>query len=190
MSLSFSFTGSFKVNYANTKGLLAGSGSTERSLSLALTDGTGAGQADGIFTADTSLSGGSVDSYFLAAGLSDFYGDQVEFTAIKFLMLEADLTNTGPLVVGGGTFAGPFGDPTNTIELGPGDTLTWQTVSANGWPVADGADEFRVSSDTDALYKLTIVGVSSTLASSARMSGTDSSAGQLYWMFWRVLKWP
>jgi hypothetical protein len=29
-----------------------------------------------------------------------------------------------------------------------------------------------------------------TVASSARMSGTRSSAGQLNWMFWRVLKWP
>ena len=30
----------------------------------------------------------------------------------------------------------------------------------------------------------------STLASSARMSGTSSSLGQLNWMFWRVVKWP
>ena len=30
----------------------------------------------------------------------------------------------------------------------------------------------------------------STEASLARMSGTCSSSIQLYWMFWRVLKWP
>jgi hypothetical protein len=30
----------------------------------------------------------------------------------------------------------------------------------------------------------------STVASSARISGTFSSAGQLNWMFWRVVKWP
>ena len=30
----------------------------------------------------------------------------------------------------------------------------------------------------------------STEASSARMSGTSASLGQLYWMFWRVVKWP
>jgi hypothetical protein len=30
----------------------------------------------------------------------------------------------------------------------------------------------------------------STFARSARMSGTRASSGQLYWMFWRVLKWP
>jgi len=30
----------------------------------------------------------------------------------------------------------------------------------------------------------------STVASLARMSGTSSRRGQLYWMFWRVLKWP
>ena len=30
----------------------------------------------------------------------------------------------------------------------------------------------------------------STSASSARMSGTSSSCGQLNWMFWRVVKWP
>ncbi|MNT18300.1 hypothetical protein D3C72_1534910 [compost metagenome] len=28
-----------------------------------------------------------------------------------------------------------------------------------------------------------------TVASSARMSGTSSSSGQLYWTFWRVLMW-
>ncbi len=162
--LTFSFTGSFKVTYNNTKGLLAGTGSSGRNMGVALVDGTGAGQADGIFTADTELAAGSVDAYFLAAGLSDLYGDQVEFTAIKFLMLEADLTNAGPLVIGGGSFPGPFGDPSNTILLGPGDVLNWQTSSANGWPVVDGADEFRIGSDTDALYKLTIVGVSSKLS--------------------------
>ena len=30
----------------------------------------------------------------------------------------------------------------------------------------------------------------STLARSARMSGTASKAGQLNWMFWRVVRWP
>ena len=30
----------------------------------------------------------------------------------------------------------------------------------------------------------------STSARSARMSGTSASFGQLYWMFWRVVKWP
>ena len=30
----------------------------------------------------------------------------------------------------------------------------------------------------------------STLARSARISGVSSSLGQLYWMFWRVEKWP
>jgi hypothetical protein len=30
----------------------------------------------------------------------------------------------------------------------------------------------------------------STSASSARISGTWSNFGQLYWMFWRVVKWP
>ncbi|MND85424.1 hypothetical protein D3C80_773500 [compost metagenome] len=28
-----------------------------------------------------------------------------------------------------------------------------------------------------------------TVASSARISGTSSSSGQLYWTFWRVLMW-
>jgi hypothetical protein len=30
----------------------------------------------------------------------------------------------------------------------------------------------------------------STDARSLRISGTSTSLGQLYWMFWRVVKWP
>ena len=35
-----------------------------------------------------------------------------------------------------------------------------------------------------------IAGGLSTVANSARISGTSSSRGQLNWMFWRVVKWP
>ena len=117
--LTFSFIGTLTATYNATKGLMAGAGTLTRMLAFTLKDGTAAGQADGIFTADTSLHAGAVDAYNLGAGLRDLYGDQVEFTAIKFLMLEADLTNTADVVIGGGTWLGPFNDPSDSICVRP-----------------------------------------------------------------------
>lgn len=164
MSLTFGFTAAMTAQYSATKGLMAGAGTVARQLGLTLANGTAAGQADGIFTADTTVQGGSEDAYFLAAGLRDLYGDQLEFTAVKFLMVEAASTNTAPLLVGGGTFGGPFGDPSNTLTVAPGDSLVLYTASANGWAVADGSDQLPVSCTDAAAYKLTLVGVSSAVS--------------------------
>lgn len=164
MALSFTFTGAFQITYNAVRGLLSGAGSATRTIGLKLTDGTAAGQADGIYTADTAVSASGEDVYLLAAGLSDLYGADLEFTALKFLMLEADPVNVAPLVVGGGSWGGPLGDPGSTVLALPGDTLVWLTQSATGWAVDPAADSLPINGAPGDLYKLTIVGISSVLS--------------------------
>ena len=165
--LTFSLTAALQASYTTTKGLLAGAGALSRTLGLKLSDGTAAGQADGIFTADTGIAAGEVDSYFLSAGLRDLYGDQNEFVGIKSVLIEADLANTAPLKIGGGSWAGWFADASCAELIYPGDSALRFTASANGWAVDPAADELRITCAADALYKLTLVGVSSKLSAPA-----------------------
>ena len=167
MALSFTFTGAFAITYNAVRGLLAGAGTAARTIGLKLTDGTAAGQADGIFTADTAVSSAGYDAYLLAAGLADLFGQELEFSAIKFLMIEADPANVAPLEVGGGSFGGPLGDPTATVLVQPADTLVWMTQSANGWAVDPLGDALPISGTPGDLYKLTVVGVSSAVSAPA-----------------------
>lgn len=61
--------------------------------SIALTDGTGANQADRIFTDTRTISASATDSLDLAGALTNAYGT-VTFARIKLLYVSADSGNT------------------------------------------------------------------------------------------------
>ena len=100
----------------------------------------------------------------MANGLQDGYGRQLEFTAVKFLRIVTDPANASDLVMGGGSWPGMFGDPSNTISFRPNTKLTFELGDANGWPVIAGADELLFTSASPAAYKLILGGVSSQLS--------------------------
>lgn len=80
-----------------------------------LTSGTGAGQADLVFSDTRTIAASSNDDLDLAGGLTDAHGATLTFARVKALIVTASASNTNTVVVGG--------DATNTF-------LTW--VSAEG----------------------------------------------------------
>ena len=70
--------------------------------------------------------------------------------------------------IGGLAFDNPrFADADGAELVYPGDSVLRFTTSANGWAVDPAADELRITCAADALYKLTLVGVSSKLSAPA-----------------------
>ena len=56
--------------------------------------------------------------------------------------------------------------------------------------VGGSAGEMVGGDVADAVARLVWIACISTVARSARIAGMSDSAGQLNWMFWRVVKWP
>lgn len=164
MGLTLQKTEALQISYGAQRGLLSGALALASSASFQLADGTAAGQADSPFTAASMLGPGEVDAYFLSTGLQDGYGRQLEFTAVKFLRIVASIANAADLVLGGGTWPGMFGDPSDTVHIRPGADMEWKLSDANGWPVVAGADELLITSVSAAAYQIIIVGVSSQLS--------------------------
>ena len=164
MGLTLQKTESLQISYGAQRGLLSGALALASSASFQLADGTAAGQADSPFTAASILGAGEVDAYLLSSGLQDGYGRALEFTAVKFLRIVADIANADDLVLGGGSWPGMFGDPADTVHIRPGAEMEWKLSDANGWPVVAGADELQLTSVSAAAYQIIIVGVSSQLS--------------------------
>ncbi|MHB8286370.1 MAG: hypothetical protein ACYDD1_17090 [Caulobacteraceae bacterium] len=167
MTLSAKITIGVTATYSGQRGLVAANASMSVPISVSLSDGTAVGQADGLFTDDTGVTAGVANEYDLASGLLDIYGASLEFSAIKVIMVVADANNASDLIVGGGTWEGPFGAAGNTLNIKPGGVWPMFCLDANGWPVAEGADSFLITSEDDAAYSLILIGVSSAISAPA-----------------------
>ena len=164
MSLQFAFQAAYTIGYSSSAGLLKGAGSGGQSVNIALTDGTAAGPAAGTYSLAMLFPASGPVSLLLAYGLEDLYGNELQFSALKALILKADPTNVGAITLGGGSWQGFFGDPSNTVIAQPGDTFPFLTTSANGWPVDPAADQLLIVGTPGDHVQLALVGVSSTVS--------------------------
>ena len=164
MTLTVKISASIIATYSAARGLVSGAGALNQSLALALADGTAAGQADGLFSDDLDLAAGDTMTYFLSGGLVDLYGASLDFSGIKIILVQADLTNTANLVVGAGSWLGPFGDPSSSVEIKPGGSFLMFCEDATGWAVDPNADELPITCAAAATGSIVLVGISSALS--------------------------
>lgn len=95
-------------------------------IEYAFDDGTGADQAQVIFSDTRTLAGSTNESLDLAGGLSHELGGSITFTAAKVLIVKAADGNTGNLRVGAGVtnaFQGWFGASAIGCLVPPGGML-------------------------------------------------------------------
>lgn len=155
--LSVSISGALTndVDIGNTKY------SFSKSYSKSLSNGTGANQANMIFTDSRSTS--SNDDLDLAGVLLNAFGAAITFTSIKAIMIEASAANTTNIIIGAeGTnpFSSMFGDASDTIILAPGGIFVISNPSAAGFAVTAGTgDKLRIAASSGTVaYDLVIVG--------------------------------
>jgi hypothetical protein len=133
---------------------------------LALTTGTGAGQADQIFTDRRTLPAGTSEDLDLAGTLINALGDVITFARVKGIIVIADGTNPNNLVVGNAAtnpFVGPFGSAVHTHSVRPGGFYAWGCTDATGYVVtATTADLLRILAGAGGnhIYDIVIVGAS------------------------------
>jgi hypothetical protein len=134
--------------------------------SYVLENGTGANQANALFTDTRTLSASATENLDLAGSLVDAFGATIAFDKIKALIVKADAANVNDVLVGGAASAQAsafFGDVTDVVKVKPGGTVAFIAPDANGYDVtATTADLLKIANSagsTSVSYTIIIIGV-------------------------------
>ena len=137
------------------------------SRAVALANGTGANQADRVWSRRSTLAASASETWDLNGVLTDTFGNAVNFVKIKGLFLYAASGNTNNVVLGNAAanaWVGPFGAATHTIATAPDGYLQFIAPGLAGWAVTAGtADQLKVANSgagTSVTYDLVLVGTS------------------------------
>ena len=148
-----------------------GTGKAPQSLSrqMKLGSGTGAGNADRVWSDRRTLAASASEDLDLAGVLLDAFGAAITFARIKGLVIAAAAGNTNNVIVGGASsngFISWVGGATHTVTVRPGGALALMTgaADATAYAVAAGtADLLHIansSSGTSVTYDVHIIGCS------------------------------
>lgn len=133
----------------------------ERTIDLA--NGTGADQANQVFSDTRTLSSGANEELDLSGVLTNAVGESVTFTKVKLILIRNK--GTTHLSVGGAAsngFVSLFGDATDIINVRAGGVFLLTAPDATGLAAAGGtADKFKILNSAGASidYDIVIVGV-------------------------------
>lgn len=106
--------------------------------STTLTDGTGDGQANQIFSDQRTLGASASESLDLAGTLVNPLGATINFSKIKAMIFKAADSNVNDVVIGGAAtngFFAMFGAAAHTIKLKPRGVFMLTAPDANGLTV-------------------------------------------------------
>lgn len=144
-TLSLSVTGTLTPDTAND--LESQQSSIAYNPNFTITNGTGANQANTVFSDTRTLTASASETIDLNGGtLEDRVCDPINLTALKFLVIRSHAANPGDLLVGPNSsngFAAPFNAAGDRIRVKPGGMLVLVAPDATG---------YAVTSSTDLLY--------------------------------------
>lgn len=151
----------------NTVGLASVPATLSKDLFMNLVNGTGAGQADRVFSETRTIAASGNFDYDLTGTLTDVYGQTLAMARVKAIIIIASAANVNDVVLGGAAanqFAGPFGAVAHTIKVRPGGWLVLATPDATGWPIVAGTgDLLRVANGgagSGVTYDIVLLGAS------------------------------
>jgi hypothetical protein len=135
---------------------------------VSLSSGTGAGQADKVFSDRRTLAASGTEDLDLAGVLLDAFGAAITFARIKGLVIAAAAGNTNSVVVGAASATqwATLLNAAGTVTLRPGGAFCAIAGAADGtaWPVTAGTgDLLKVANSgagTSVTYDIVIVGAS------------------------------
>lgn len=152
-----------------TQGLDLGTAQLPANLakSFAWPNGTGANQADRIFTDIRTLGASGAEDLDLAGVLTDGLGNTISFARVRALIVAADVGNTNNVIVGGASsngFISWVGAATHTVTVRPGGLLVLVAPDAPAYAVtAATADLLHIANSagtTGVTYSVAIIGAS------------------------------
>lgn len=127
-------------------------------------NGTSSDQANMIWTDNRSVSASSSEDLDLYGGLTNAFGDTINFSAIKGIFIFADSANVNNLIIGGDSNAlvNYVGNANDVINVKPGGMFAVYDPSAGGYGVTNSTgDVLQVansSSGSSVVYDIIIIG--------------------------------
>lgn len=164
MSLSANVKLTVSGSLSNTIDIGSAGYSFNKSFTQAFTNGTGADQANQIWTDERTISGSSNDDLDLYGSLTNAFGTTLNFTSIKGIFIKAGDSNGGNLTIGGegsNPFSSIFSDPTDKLVLPPSSFVGICNPNANGYTVtASTGDMLRIANldSASATYEILVIG--------------------------------
>ncbi len=132
-----------------------------------LTSGTGANQADKVWSDTRTLAASGTENLDLAGVLLDAFGVAITFVKVKAMLIRAASGNTNDVLVGGHAttaFVNWVSDPTDVIVVKPGGLFLLVAPGASGYGVtAATGDLLKVTNSagtTGVTYDIAILGTS------------------------------
>jgi hypothetical protein len=147
MALSSQVALTLAATLTGTVGKSSVSGDIKASLSETFADGTGAGQANKVYSATRTLGASASEDLDLAgAALLDIFGAAVAFVEVVAILIHAAEGNTNNVVVGAAATNPWVGllNATGTITLQPGQwfcATAGKSSDAIGFPVTAGTGD-------------------------------------------------
>lgn len=165
MAQTSSITMRAKVDYTSTldQGIARAAITLENA--LALTDGTGSGQADRVFSDQRTITASSSETLDLNSMVDPFAVART-IAKIKMIFIKASSSNVNNVEIGGAAsnqfYANMFKDSSDKVVLRPG--ACWMHYDPTGLTVTDSsADSLKIansSSGSSVVYDILIVGTS------------------------------
>ena len=130
-----------------------------------LADGTGAGQADVLFTDSRTLAASATEDLDLAGSLTDALGATLTMAKLKFVMIKAASGNTNDVVLSRPAANGvPLFDAAgDSIAIKPGGVFMW-AVPGSGVTVTAGTGDLLTltnsAAGTSVSYDIVLMGTS------------------------------
>ncbi len=128
--------------------------------------GTGASQADLLFSDQRTIAASSTEDLDLAGSLTDAIGNTLTFVKIKAIIITVASANTNNVTVSPATsngFNGPFNAAADLVAIPPGGSLV-ATAPVSGWTVtASTGDLLTIAnsgSGTGVTYDVVLIGTS------------------------------
>jgi hypothetical protein len=133
--------------------------------SIALDNGTGANQADKLFTDTRTVTTGATDSIDLAGSLTDAFGATITLARVKAIMVTSAAGNTTDIQVARPASNGVvlFSAVSDAIVVKPGGVFFWAAPDATAIPVTGGTGDLLSiinAAGASATYNIVIVGSS------------------------------
>ncbi len=132
-----------------------------------LSSGTGANQADKVWSDTRTLAASGTENLDLAGVLVDAFGATITFVKVKAMLIRAASGNTNDVLVGGHAttaFVNWVSDPTDVVVVKPGGLFLLVAPNAAGYGVtAATGDLLKVTNSagtTGVTYDVAILGTS------------------------------
>ena len=128
-----------------------------------LSSGTGADQANAMWSDTRQIAASTTEDLDLFGGLTDAFGVTMNFANIKLVFVKAAASNTNDVVIGGDANSVPmFDDVSDAISIKPGGVFMVTNPAANGYVVTNSTgDVLQVANSSSGSvvdYDIIIIG--------------------------------